>query len=527
MHQKVLPRTSFEKHLPQGWVLSRLYKGNRILYYNDIKVASLSDTFDIEAQVRKVIDNPPEIVQAALYQEGKLAVDKLSSNVQQKLVRQGIISYEFALNCLHNLDSWLHRYVPSKAEYAGRTYRNKRNRWYDENGNCINTSILFLSTWDARVRYAQGKCTLSDVARYSWSAVLECLGDDHQRFINQVLKPKLDVNKKGWVVEAKSHRKERIDANSKWLYTEFDCSDEIEQEYRDDINSCLSNYFFKSVDNQVQMFTEKCNVPAFKDIKAQVEKWEKRVLAELRSIKPELCRFRWNFLLKCHEPVFAPQVFTTEKRNNFYDLVHQVIIGSMSGHQAALYMINGDWGKIKRESNRYEKHMTQYVPYYSDRWKKLNSKSQTFSDAVRYVQSNVRDLILMGFRAKDKLIASFNYDDCRFAVHVQTGEVQYIGVAEGKYMSDRWLKMKPEQRRAVLNDDLEWEYQEKAIKKYNRLFSYLYNVVHKHWDRVSYLVQDKLTAKRKYLRPSSRFLDKMKEKAEEYIKSLERRVVTC
>ena len=94
-------------------------------------------------------------------------------------------------------------------------------------------------------------------------------------------------------------------------------------------------------------------------------------------------------------------------------------------------------------------------------------------------------------------------------------------------MSDRWLKMKPEQRRAVLNDDAEWEYQEKAIKRYNRLFSYLYNVVHKHWDRVSYFIKDKLTAKKKYLRPSSRFLDKMREKAEKYIKSLERGVVTC
>lgn len=232
-------------------------------------------------------------------------------------------------------------------------------------------------------------------------------------------------------------------------------------------------------------------------------------------------------MLKAHEPVFAPRVLSYEKREDFYDLVHQVIIGSMSGHQAALHMVNGDWKKIKREGNRYEKHMTQHVPYYTDRWKKLNPNSLTFTDAVRYVQSNVKDLITMGFRAADKLIASFTYDDCRFSVNVMTGEVHYIGVAEGKYMSDRWLKMKPEQRRAVLNDDAEWEYQEKAIKRYNRLFSYLYNVVHKHWDRVSYFIKDKLTAKKKYLRPSSRFLDKMREKAEKYIKSLERGVVTC
>lgn len=527
MCQKVLPKTSFEERLPEGWFLSRLYRGNRILYYKDIKVVSLPDSFDIESRVADIINNPPESVQAALYQDGKLAALDLSPNVQQKLVKKGIISYEFALNCLHGIESWLYRYIPTKAEYAGVTYKNKRNRWYDEDGNCINTSVIFLSTWDARVRYAKGMCTLADVARYSWAAVLECLGDDHQRFIETVIKPKLIVNKKGWVVEAKDRKKERLNRNAKWEYTEFDCSREIENDYREDVNSCLYNYFFDSISNQVQMFTENCRIPAFKGMNARVKKWEQNVVEQLKSIEPRLCRFKWNPLLKAHEPVFAPRVLSYEKREDFYDLVHQVIIGSMSGHQAALHMVNGDWKKIKREGNRYEKHMTQYVPYYTDRWKKLNPNSLTFTDAVRYVQSNVKDLITMGFRAADKLIASFTYDDCRFSVNVMTGEVHYIGVAEGKYMSDRWLRMKPEQRRAVLNDDAEWKYQEKAIKRYNRLFSYLYNVVHKHWDRVSYFIKDKLTAKKKYLRPSSRFLDKMREKAEKYIKSLERGVVTC
>lgn len=527
MCQKILPKTSFEELLPDGWFLSRLYKGKRILYYNEVKAASLADTFNIDAHVLDVINNPPESVQAALYRDGKIAALDLSSNVQQKLVRKGIIPYEFALNCLHGIEGWLHKHIPSKAEYAGMTYRNKRNRWYDEYGNCINTSVMFLSTWDARVRYAQGMCSLADVARYSWSAVLECLGDDHQRFINQVIKPKLEVNKKGWVVEAKEHRDERLKQNAKWEHTEFNCAEEIEEEYREDINSCLQHYFFKSLSNHVQMFTEDCNIPAFKDMRARVERWEKSVIAELKAIKPELCRFKWNPLLKSHEPVFAPRPLSVEKRKDLYDLVHQVIIGTMSGHQAALYLVNGDWQKINREGNRYEKHMTQHVPYYTDRWYKLNPDSMSFSDAVCYVQSNVRDLITMGFRAANKLVASFNYDECRFSVNIQTGDVQYIGVAKGKYMSDRWLKMKPEQRRAFLNDDAEWEYQEKAIKKYNRLFSYLYNVVHKHWDDAGYYIKDKLTAKRKYLRPSSRFLDKMRERAEEYIKSLERRVVTC
>lgn len=527
MCQRVLPRTSFEERLPDGWFLSRLYKGNRILYYNDVKVASLADSFAIEANVSEIINNPPEVVQAALYQAGKVSAIELSSNVQKKLVKKGLIPYEVALNCLHGIESWLYKIVPSKAEYNGKFYVNRRNRWYDEAGSCISTTLLFLSTWDARVRYAQGKCTLSDVARYSWSAVLECLGDDHQRFINQVLKPKMESNRKGWVLDAKADKAKKLKQNEHWEHTEFNRAEEIEEEYREDVNSCLYQYFFSSLSHHVQMFTEDCNLPAFSDIKSRTEAYEKDVLAQLKSIEPQLCRFKWNALLKSHEPVFAPQPMSAEKRNDFYDLVHQVVIGQMSGHEAALHFVHGDWSKIRREGNRYEKHMTQYVPFYSELRQKLDKQTNSFTDAVNYIRNSVCDLIAMGYRAADKIVVSFTYDDCRFAMNVESGDIQYIGYSNGKFMSDTWLNLKPEERRGLLHDDAEWEYQEKAIKKYRRLFSYLYNVVHKHWDRASYFVQDKLLAKRKYLRPSSGFLDRMKEKADKYIKSLERRVAIC
>lgn len=114
MCQRVLPRTSFEERLPEGWFLSRLYKGNRILYYNNVKVASLADSFDIESKVNAIINNPPEAVQAALYQDGRMPAIELSSNIQKKLVKKGIIPYEFALNCLHSIESWLYKIIPAR-----------------------------------------------------------------------------------------------------------------------------------------------------------------------------------------------------------------------------------------------------------------------------------------------------------------------------------------------------------------------------------------------------------------------------
>lgn len=527
MLQRVLPRTSFEEHLPEGWFLSRLYKGNRILYYKDIKVARIFDSFDIEETVTSIINNPPKCVQSALYKDGRLTANSLDIDVQKRLVRQGIISYEAAINCIDGSESWINQFIPSVAEYAGVKYKNKRNRWYDEEGNCINSSLLFLSIWDARVKYSQGICTLADVARYSWSAVLECLGDDHQKYVDNVIKPKLIANKKSLVIEAKYRKSAALQDNLPWEHTEWDETDKIQNDYQKCINSGISEYFFESVDNHVQMFTESCNLKAFSKIKFETETYEKSVLDTLRQIEPRLCKFRWNALLKSHEPVFSPQRLSHEKHDYLLDLIHRVLIGKISGHAASLLFVNGDYRKIKRETDRYEKHMNQYIPFYSEIKKKVSPDHFSFGEAVSYIINNVRDLIRMGYRKADKVIASFTYDNCRFSVNVANREVIYIGVSTSKYMTDKWLKLKPEQRRVLLGDDAEWEYQEKAIKSYNRLFSYLFNVVHKHWDRITYYIKDKLTAKRKYLRPSSGFLDRMKEKAEKYIKSLERRVVTC
>ena len=513
--QKVLPKATFEERLPEGWYLSRLYKGRRVLYFDNIKVASLEDTFNLETDVFNIINNPPECAQAKLYEQGKLVIQNLSTNVQKKLIKAGIISYEVALNCLSNLQDWLERYVPRTAEYAGNVYTNRKNRWYDCEGNCINSSAFF-SIWDARVKYAKGLCTIQEVARYSWAAVLECLGDDHQRFVNQVLIPKLELNKKAWVIEAKQKRASK---NKEWC--------DVDQEYQDEVNSTLKDYFNASLHNHVQMFTESCNVPAFRSIHKKVQEWEANVINALSSIKPELVKFKWNVLLRAHEPVFAPQMLNAEKRANLFELVHQAITGQMSGHEAALRFTNAHWKKIIQESKRYGRTMSQYVPFYSERINRLKPSFGSFRSSVNYVIGSIKDLMCLGFRESSKTVTAFNYDDCRFTVDVISGSVNYLGPAKGKYMSDSWLKLKPEQRRKLLGDDSEWTYQEKAIKRYRKLFSYLYNVVHKHWDRASYYEQDKLTAKRKYLHLSSGFLDKLKARADQYIKSLERRVVTC
>lgn len=526
MFQRVLPRASFECELPEGWFLSRIYKGNRILYYNDVKVARVADTFDIENAVQSIIANPPAVVQPALYKAGLMKLEELNINAQKKLVKQGVISYDTAVQVLPHLYEWLSRNTPSTVEYDGQVFRKKHNQWYDADGNPLR-SMRFTSIWDARVRYAARACTLSEVAEYSWAAVLECIGDDHQRYINTVLNPKLSVNKKACVYEAKLEKSNRLAANEKYRYTEFDNSDVILSDYKEAVGNTLMNYFNQNVHNHTQMFTEKCNVPAFSDVAERVKIYEQKLRRKFSRIKHRVGHFRWNSLLKSYEPVLVPQKLNTDKLAYFYDLLHRTIIGEISGHQAALCFTNGDMRKITREYARYTKQITQYIPYYNDRWKKLRPEILPFKKAVSYVKNSIKELITLGYRDNDKNTTQFVYDGCRFLLDVDTGVVTYLGYAGGDYMSERWLHLKPEQRRKLLQDDIEWEYQEKAIKKYNRLFSFLNNVIHKHWDKLSYIVKDKAVAKHKYLRPSTGFLNKLKMKADKYIKSLERRVVSC
>ena len=530
--ETILPKYSFEKELPEGWYLSRVCnskteKRYRILYYKNVLAARVIDTFSLEHTIRDIINNPPECVQEVLYYDGKLPIDKLSIEVVKSLFKKDEISRETAEKLFPELEPWLSSIRPQYAEYAGNVYTHADKFWYDESGNCINDMYKFRTIWDARVSYAEGKSSLADIARYSWSAVLECLGDEHQRYIDTVIKPKLVVNQKAWVCDAKFKKEERLYKNRNWEHTEFDMTEEIEDEYLIAINSCLNKYFYESKANHVQMFTEVCNLKAFDNIKSDTERYEADVTEVLKSIHPELGGFKWNSLLNSYEPVFAPKPMTAEKRQEFFDLMHSVIIGEMSGHEAALRFTNQHWAKIAKESKRYEKHLTQYVPFYNDRWKKLNVSNFSFGSVVSYVKRSIKDLIRLGFRDESKSVTAFNYDSLRFTVDVNTNEVCYAGLAGGDYLSDKWLALKPEVRRQILNDDAEWEYQEKAIKKFNKLFSYLYNVVHKHWDRVQFYKEDKLKAKKKYLRPSTKFFARMQEKADKYINSLERGVAVC
>lgn len=526
MSARILPRNSFEQQLPDGWFLSRLYRGNRVLYYRDIKVKSIPDDFSIQENVYAIISNPPAAIQHRLYEEGRLTIEALDTKVQKKLIKNGIISFEEALKRIPTLCKWLMQLRPRCAEYAGHTYTGTHKGWISDDGVCIKPKALFQSSWDARVRYAKGIATLSDVARYSWSTALECLGDDHQRIINQIIKPKLENNRKGWVYDAKDKKAQKLEANKAWVGTEWDLTEDIADEYREDINSSIYHHFFASVGNQKDMFTKKCLLPGFDTIHTYIKNYNKRVIKELGFISPELSGFRWNSTLGSYEPSFSPARLSTERRNDFFVYVNQVLTGAYSGHEAALRFSNKSWSRISRETKRYSKHMTQHVPYYSNLWK-LNNTDKSFSDIVTYVRDSVRDLIAMGFRDESRRKTAFVYDDCRFCVDIDNGEVQFLGLSGGKFMSDKWIAMKPEQRRAYLSDDVEWEYQERAIKSYNRLLSYLSNVIHKHWDKASCYIKDKIAARNKYLKPSPRFLAKIKGKAEEYIKSLERGVVIC
>jgi hypothetical protein len=524
MSDYVSPKYTFETELPEGWYLGRLYKNRRVLHYKNCKVKSIFDDFNIERTVRDIIAHPPVLVEMMLFQDKQLDAHELSKEAQDRLLKKGLVTIEYAKK---NFSIYSANQVPKIAEYDGRLYVNKNHDWYDEAGNCINKKKRFISTWEARVAYAQGQCTLTDVARYSWAAVLECLGDMHQRGVNSYLMPKLKLNKKAWTYDAKYDKQKRLDRNKKNEHTPWDETADIEEIYRREVNSCLLHHFTASVENHVMMFTKDCNIPAFDDMKKRTEKVENEVITELSGIERELNSFRWNSLMNWLEPVFAPKAMNDKRKFEFFNLVHDVLIGKISGHYAALSFSSGTPEQLFEEEDRYKRTILQHVPFLANMSKDITPSKISFVDAVNYIKARYQDMVRLGFRPADKCITSFNYDNCRFALHIYTGEVKYVGPLRGKYIPDSWLDLTPEERRKRLKDDQEWEYQEKSIKRYNRLFSYLFNVIYKCWDRATAYLEARKKARTKYLRLSSGFFERMQKKAEGYINSMERGVVTC
>lgn len=185
--------------LPEHWTITRPYKGKRVLRYDGITVARIDITKEgWEKLAHWYVNHPPHKLDAQRYRNGELDLDELVGRDKELALRELIKTDQVlpgdALQMCADLRPWLVRmrkirsyeYLKkdpelNEIEYNNRVYYKRNKSWLykDDEGNekALPPRMHFTSIWDARVAFSKGCVTLADVAKYSWGAVLEVIGD--------------------------------------------------------------------------------------------------------------------------------------------------------------------------------------------------------------------------------------------------------------------------------------------------------------------------------------------------------------
>lgn len=495
----VMSKYSFEENLPAGWHLGKVYRGKRTLYFNDIKLMAVDDDFDIQSKVQAVIANPPKEVIGEYVKAGIINPDEIKdSAVQKYLVKSGIIAVPQAYSIFSRLRTWLDGQKPKEIQYSGERFYRKGNRWFHEDGTPLDTrKPFFNSNWCGRMLYNSGEYSLMDIAEYSWSAFLECLGDEHQKLFNQI--------------KAKAEEKKHLLATLRKVEMQDKCkkqrkayvSDDEYEQYRTIINSTLYDNLISSAENASMMFKKNCLVAGFEWVKPAVDKFILSTIRQVCAIKPKLVSFSWSPLLQRFEPVFAPKRLSSDKLELLLDLIPKVIVGDMSGYEARLHFTNGWYRTIRYEQARFKRSLYQFVPYFAQLHRK---NTKTFAETVDYVCHNIKTLISMGFREANRLRTAFVYDSCRFIVDVKSKVVKFIGFAGSRYISVDGKDRSGETE----------EYVQKARAKFRRSLGYLQFCVHKGQSRW-YVYEDVQKSKNKWLKHSPEFMSEINRRGARYV----------
>lgn len=163
-----------------------------IVAHIDVTIAGWED------RVRWFYMNPPHRIDALRYKNGDLNLAELVGKDKELALRELIKTDQIlpgdALQMCDDIRSWLVRmrkirpyeYLKkdpelNEIEYNNKVYYKRNRSWLymDNDGTekALPARMHFMSVWDARVAFSKGCVTLSDVAKYSWGAVLEVVGD--------------------------------------------------------------------------------------------------------------------------------------------------------------------------------------------------------------------------------------------------------------------------------------------------------------------------------------------------------------
>jgi len=436
---------SWETMLPAGFRLGPPVGLKRCLYYYDICIGKYMNNDALHYKILEMLDNPPICIIPEMIKRGQFNPDNVTDiNLVKQLVKNKLVTYEYVYKHFPELHKWIERYRDSETVFNHQTYFKTDAGWVDSNGELIdNRKCHFKSTMEARLAYSVCKCTISDVAEYSWGAVFECIGDLSYKLIRAVRLSvaaaayedfrQLLINTKAKIITA--------EANIRGLRDHTFISDSIilPEDYIHELyekveNEIPYNYLLTDNAKRIQVLKGELVIEGCEWISDYIKQVRKQILNELKALRPKHIGFTWNTFVQIYSPKYAAPVMSSRKEKLFNELLDKVLYGEMSGYEAHLRFIKGSMIAIKREHNRFSKYHTPYVAYYRERHEKLDSRKYSFTSAVLYVVKRTRELITLGMRRPQDRVTAFNYEEGRYNVDIDTYAVKYRGWKRGMFL---------------------------------------------------------------------------------------------
>lgn len=519
----------WERALPTGWHFSGIIKGKRILKYFEKVIASLEDDFDIKEVTWEVINNTPmETLAFERYKFGLGTLEEITNiNDQRACVLNGYVDEITAYDLYPRLRTWLTNARTNIVKFEGHTY--KRNgkcaQWFDENNRSIARKRNFKSIQEARVVYGNGECSLSDVARYRWSAVLLCLGDDFQKYYESLIDAAERTNKDNMqcirdALDQQDKRQRKAVNHQLDLLHEHDLTHfynlptkenhtTYHQQFHNHVAQTISEQLKTDLEYTVDVFRQDIR---FKDswmtgVLAEHAQYVEQVKHELKSLVPELVSFKWNSSSKQYSPIYAPQILDEDRATEFWTLVDRVIYGEISGQEAKLAFKHTFSYIIETEHSRYKKTRRQFNPYALKKRRLINTGRVSITEAVSIMIDHVKSLMGTVGRDSAKTLTAFNYKKIRFLLDINTGKLSFMSTAVNYHTLfnrvDSYINnyFKDNEQERI------YFYKQKRACMYARKYPSDKNLI-------SSIADDYI---RRYMHPSRTYLDSLKQKAKELI----------
>lgn len=513
---------SWELMLPDGFRLGPPKGFKRCLYYHDVFIGKYTNDDALHYKILEMLQNPPICIVTEMIKHGQFNPDKITDlNLVKDLIKNKLVTYEYVYKRFPALHTWLEHYRDNEVVFNRQNYYKTSAGWVDSNGELIDTrKCHFKSTMEARLAYSTCKCTISDVAEYSWGAVFECIGDLSYKLIRAVrLSVAAAAHEEFRQLVTETKRKiETAEMNIRGLKNHTFIGDSIilPEDYIHELYEKVEkdipyNYLLEDNTKRIMVLKGELVIEGCEWISDYIKQVRKQILTELKALRPKHIGFTWNKFAQNYSLKYAAPVMNKRKEQLFHKLLDKVLYGEMSGYEAHLRFINGSVIAIQREHNRFSKYLTPYVAYFRERHKRLDVHKYSFTSAVLYVVKRTRELIALGMRRIEDRVTAFNYEEGRYNVNIDTCRVKYKGWKRGAFLKLVIPNMSQKQLDEYMPDKSLHKCIIDKIKSFKRQW-YMHNLKYKkHPYGAAY--EKSVEAMEDTLRPPIKFLKAIHEKA--------------